>query len=47
MAKVFHPGDVISVKTKINPAKVSKPAATIGFLARRVAREQRRARRAL
>jgi len=47
MAKVFHPGDVISVKTIINPAKVSKPAATSGFLTRRVARAHRRARRAL
>ncbi len=47
MAKVFHPGDVISVKTKINPAKVNKPTANFGFLARRVARAQRRERRAL
>jgi len=47
MAKVFHPGDVISVKTTINPAQASKPAATIGFLTRRTARDQRRARRAL
>jgi len=47
MSKAFNPGDVKSVEVSIKPILVSKPAANFGFLARRTARDQRRARRAL
>ena len=47
MAKFFNPSDVISVKTNINPAKARGDRANLGFLIRRTARDQRRARRAL
>jgi len=47
MAKVFNPGDVMSVKTNINPAKLCASQANLEFLVRRTARDQRRARRVL
>lgn len=47
MAKVFNPGDVMSVKTNINPAKSGVSRANLDFLVRRTARDQRRARRML
>jgi len=47
MAKHFNPGDVASVKTSIAFAPALKPSVEIDFLVRRVARKQRRLRRAL
>ncbi|MCF6220125.1 MAG: hypothetical protein L3J65_03345 [Robiginitomaculum sp.] len=48
MAKVFNPGDVVSVKTSIKPLPAAKTEArSYGFLVRRAHRANLRARRAL
>lgn len=47
MAKHFNPADFSSIKTDISFAPVAKTTANFEFLARRVARSQRRHRRAL
>ncbi|MCF6274166.1 MAG: hypothetical protein L3J05_00175 [Robiginitomaculum sp.] len=47
MAKVFNPGDVVSVKTSIKPLPTAKTVASYGFLVRRAHRANLRARRAL
>lgn len=47
MAKHFNPADFSSIKTDITFAPATKSTANFAFLARRVARSQRRHRRAL
>ncbi|MBL4869411.1 MAG: hypothetical protein JKX72_00495 [Robiginitomaculum sp.] len=47
MAKFFNPADATSVKVNISVAPVMKTSPNMDFLVRRVARSQRRNRRAL